>query len=158
MRFRRSVRFGMWFRLNFGKKCISVSAGLPGARKTLHSGGRLTTTFGLPGRGMSWTKIDQPGDPANGNAQSPEPAAPATNRSSPRAVTHPYGPSDLELIFRVQKDLNNGYTHFGACSRNLHCVRLALVACGKRACRRTRTEDPALLFPGEFARHLTQHL
>jgi hypothetical protein len=107
MRFRRSIGLGKWFRLNFGKKGMSVSAGVPGARKTLHSSGRQTTTFGLPGTGMSWTKIDHPNDTTASNSHDSEPAAPTPTKSSPRAVTPPNEPSDLELILRVQDELNN---------------------------------------------------
>ena len=107
MRFRRSIGIGKWFRVNFGKKGMSVSAGVPGARKTLHSSGRQTTTFGLPGTGMSWTKIDNPNEATTSNSQDAEPAAPNATKSSPRAVTTPDEPSDLELVLRVQDELNH---------------------------------------------------
>ncbi|KLR62525.1 Protein of unknown function (DUF4236) [Actinobacteria bacterium IMCC26207] len=107
MRFRRSVGFGKWFRVNFGKKGMSVSAGVPGARKTLHSSGRQTTTFGLPGTGMSWTKVDHPNDTSMSNSQDSELAGPTPTKSSPREVAPPDEPSDLELILRVQEELND---------------------------------------------------
>ena len=54
-RFRRSVRLGP-VRVNFTKTGIGLSAGGPGARYSVHSSGRKTTTFGIPGRGMYWRK------------------------------------------------------------------------------------------------------
>lgn len=41
-------------KLNFGKTGMSVSAGVPGFRKTLHSSGKVTTSVGIPGTGISY--------------------------------------------------------------------------------------------------------
>lgn len=41
-------------KLNFGKTGVSVSAGVPGFRKTLHSSGKVTTSVGIPGTGISY--------------------------------------------------------------------------------------------------------
>lgn len=52
LRFRKSVTICKGVRLNFGKTGVSISAGVPGFRKTIHSSGRVTTSIGLPGTGI----------------------------------------------------------------------------------------------------------
>lgn len=53
LRFRKSISIMPGVKLNFGKTGVSVSAGIPGFRKTFHSGGRTTTSVGIPGTGIS---------------------------------------------------------------------------------------------------------
>lgn len=52
LRFRKSIKILPGVRLNFGKNSMSVSAGVPGFRKTFSSTGRVTTTVGIPGTGL----------------------------------------------------------------------------------------------------------
>jgi tetratricopeptide (TPR) repeat protein len=53
IRFRKSVRIAPGVRLSISKSGFGVSAGIPGARYSVHSSGRRTTTVGLPGTGIS---------------------------------------------------------------------------------------------------------
>ena len=55
MRFRRTIKIAPGLRLNVGKRGVSVSAGVRGARVTLGKG-RVTRTVGLPGTGLSWSE------------------------------------------------------------------------------------------------------
>ncbi|MGZ8629808.1 MAG: DUF4236 domain-containing protein [Actinomycetota bacterium] len=50
----RSVKLGKGVRLNLSKTGIGVSAGIPGARYSVHSSGRTTRTVGVPGSGVSY--------------------------------------------------------------------------------------------------------
>lgn len=55
-RFRKSVKIAPGVRLNIGKKSVGISAGVKGARVSVNSSGRKTTTVGLPGTGLSYSK------------------------------------------------------------------------------------------------------
>lgn len=55
LRFRKSIKLGKHTRLNLNKKSFGVSFGGKGARFTLNSKGRQTSTFGIPGTGLSYT-------------------------------------------------------------------------------------------------------
>lgn len=55
-RFRKSMKILPGIRLTFGKNSIGLSAGVPGARISLNSSGRVTTSAGIPGSGMHWTE------------------------------------------------------------------------------------------------------
>lgn len=61
LRFRKSISLGKGIRLNVGKTGVSVSAGIPGFRKTIHSSGRVTTTVGVPGSGLYYVDTDHIG-------------------------------------------------------------------------------------------------
>ena len=53
-RFRKSISLGGGTRLNIGTKSASVSFGTKGVRKTISTSGRETTTFSIPGTGVSY--------------------------------------------------------------------------------------------------------
>lgn len=56
-RFRKSKSFlGGLVRLTSGKRGLSASVGLPGARVSANTSGRTTTTVGIPGTGLSWSE------------------------------------------------------------------------------------------------------
>jgi tetratricopeptide (TPR) repeat protein len=73
-RFRKSIRLGPGVRLNVGKSGFGVSAGIPGARRTLHSSGRQTTSVGMPGTGVGYVQT-RSGGGSRAAAPAPEPAA-----------------------------------------------------------------------------------
>jgi tetratricopeptide (TPR) repeat protein len=54
MRFRRSIKLGKGVRLNVSKTGLGVSAGVRGARYSVHSSGRRTTSVGIPGSGVGY--------------------------------------------------------------------------------------------------------
>lgn len=45
-------------KLNFGKTGMSVSTGIPGFRKTFHTSGKVTTSMGIPGTGISYVTTE----------------------------------------------------------------------------------------------------
>ena len=60
-RFRKSVKIAPGVRLNIGKKSVGISAGVKGARVSVNSSGRKTTTVGIPGTGLSYQKTEKIG-------------------------------------------------------------------------------------------------
>lgn len=55
LRFRKSVKLFPGVKLNFNKKSVGLSFGTRGARYSVNSDGRKTTSIGLPGTGLYWT-------------------------------------------------------------------------------------------------------
>ncbi|HLR51837.1 MAG TPA: DUF4236 domain-containing protein [Candidatus Avamphibacillus sp.] len=55
-RFSKSMKIGKNTRVNFGKTGVGLSFGAKGLRRTLHSSGRKTTSAGIPGSGLYYTK------------------------------------------------------------------------------------------------------
>ncbi|MBR5246752.1 MAG: DUF4236 domain-containing protein [Clostridia bacterium] len=61
LRFRKSVSICKGVRLNLGKKGVSISAGVPGFRKTYNfNTGKTTTSIGIPGTGIYYTDTSSP--------------------------------------------------------------------------------------------------
>lgn len=58
-RMRKSFKIAPGVRLNVSKTGLGVSAGVRGARYSVHSSGRRTITVGLPGTGMSWASTSK---------------------------------------------------------------------------------------------------
>ena len=91
LRFRKSISIIPGVKLNFGKSGLSLSAGVPGFRKTFHTSGRVTTSVGIPGTGLSYVTTENKNKASSRHAQSetstyyeptPEPAA-VSNYSAP---------------------------------------------------------------------------
>ncbi len=59
-RYRKSIRVGKFFRINVSKSGIGYSFGVPGARITHSPNGRVTTTVGIPGTGLSYSESYNP--------------------------------------------------------------------------------------------------
>lgn len=53
-RFRRSIRLGPGVRMSLSKSGIGASFGTRGARYSVHSSGRRTTSVGIPGTGLGY--------------------------------------------------------------------------------------------------------
>ena len=60
-RFRKSFKIAPGVRVNVGKKSIGISAGVKGARVSVNSSGRKTTTVGIPETGLSYQKTEKIG-------------------------------------------------------------------------------------------------
>lgn len=56
LRYRKSIKLGKGIRLNINKNSIGLSAGVKGARVSVNSKGRKTTTLSIPGTGISYSK------------------------------------------------------------------------------------------------------
>ena len=55
-RWRKSVRISKGVRVNLSQSGVGLSYGIRGLRKSVHSSGRRTTTFSIPGTGISYVK------------------------------------------------------------------------------------------------------
>ena len=59
LKFRKSVKIAPGVRLNVSKKSASVSVGGKGFHKTFSTTGKTTTTVGIPGTGLSYSKTSK---------------------------------------------------------------------------------------------------
>lgn len=90
LRFRKSVSLFPGVRLNFGKTGMSVSAGVPGFRKTIHTSGRVTTSVGIPGTGIYYVDTKNPNSQRNRSNNRPAQQAEQTYiPETPRATAAP---------------------------------------------------------------------
>lgn len=77
LRFRKSITLCKGVRLNIGKTGVSLSTGVPGFRKTIHSSGKITTSVGIPGTGIYYVDTKNPkkdNTPAKHKRQNQTPA------------------------------------------------------------------------------------
>lgn len=56
MRFRKSVKIAPGVKVNLNSKSVSVTAGVKGAHHTVSSNGSRTSSVGIPGTGLSYSK------------------------------------------------------------------------------------------------------
>ena len=57
LRFRKSFKIAPGIKINLNKKSMSVTMGGKGFHHTINSSGKTTTSVGIPGTGISYTKI-----------------------------------------------------------------------------------------------------
>lgn len=55
-KFRKSIKIAPGVKLNINKNSVGISAGTRGARVSVNSKGRATTTVGVPGSGISYSR------------------------------------------------------------------------------------------------------
>ena len=89
IRFRKSVRIAPGVRLTVSKTGIGVSAGVRGARYSVHSSGRRTKTVGIPGTGVSHVSTSYGGSRSRGSARSAPAAAPVAVTARQAAAALP---------------------------------------------------------------------
>lgn len=75
MRFRKSKKIAPGVRLNLSAKSASISIGPKGFKKTFSTSGRVTTTVGIPGTGLSYSTSKKMGQTAAGSTSQETPAA-----------------------------------------------------------------------------------
>lgn len=56
LRFRKSIKIAKGVRVNFNKKSVGVTLGTKGFHHTINTSGRRTTSVGLPGTGLYYSK------------------------------------------------------------------------------------------------------
>ena len=83
LRFRKSFKIAPGVRVNVGKKSVGISAGVKGARVSVNSKGRKTTTVGLPGTGLSYSKSEKIGGSKTKAASTPSSDEPLNTVSRP---------------------------------------------------------------------------
>jgi len=78
--YRKSINLGGGVRLNVNKKSIGLSAGVKGARVSMNTSRRRTTTLSAPGTGVSWRHTTTASHPDT-RGKHPSPAAPTITHS-----------------------------------------------------------------------------
>jgi hypothetical protein len=101
MRYRKSIKIG-GVRVNLNKKCIGVSAGVPGFRVSANTKGQRRTTVSAPGTGLSYVSQSkskkQPKASPGRKATQPRSAAPAPAS----AETRPFRGQDREATVSIR--------------------------------------------------------
>ena len=88
LRFRKSISIIPGVKLNFGKSGMSVSTGVPGFRKTFHTSGRVTTSVGIPGTGLSYVTTENKNRTSRNQRQTRN-ETPSYYEPTPEPVTTP---------------------------------------------------------------------
>ena len=94
IRFRKSISIIPGVKLNIGTTGMSVSAGVPGFRKTFHTSGRVTTSVGIPGTGLYYVDTDNT----------------RTQNSQRRTTRQQALPSGSERVNYIPEYPNNNYS------------------------------------------------
>jgi tetratricopeptide (TPR) repeat protein len=92
-RLRKSVRIAPGVRLSVTKTGLGLSAGVRGARYSVHTSGRRTTTVGIPGTGVSYIAASGGGSRRGGTARQS-----TTARSASPAPTYASGAQAAALL------------------------------------------------------------
>ena len=107
-RFRKSFKIAPGVRVNVGKKSVGISAGVKGARVSVNSSGRKTTTVGIPGTSLSYQKTEKIGGHAatdKNDQTAPEPTPtvdlPPIDPQPPRPPRTPKGMLTLLKVLAV---------------------------------------------------------
>jgi tetratricopeptide (TPR) repeat protein len=148
-RYYKRVKLGGGVHLNFSKTGIGISAGIPGARYSVHSSGRTVKTVGLPGTGFyyrkdSYAKRGKTRPPSSPRLALPVPAkisypkagllAPKEDKAFVKGITA-YMKADYEealMWLRQVQDLDNRQAHVseelfaGMCLIGLHRLEEAI--------------------------------
>ena len=104
LRFRKSVKIAPGVRLNISKKSVGISAGVKGYRKSINSSGRVTTSIGVPGTGVSYVKTENlksKKKKAVSSRVSSTAAAASSSASSPAASPAPAKVQKAAALLRV---------------------------------------------------------
>lgn len=79
-RFRKSISLGKLLKLNISKSGIGVSGGVRGARLSVSPDGKVRGSVGLPGTGVSYTKVL--GDITPNNTKAPAKTAAGAKKAA----------------------------------------------------------------------------
>lgn len=115
LRMRKSINLGGGVRLNASKTGIGLSAGTRGARYSVHSSGRRTSSVGIPGTGVGYVKSSTSGrkrQPARQPAPPPPPPpkpgllAPGYEKAFHKAI-HAYVGGDVRGALTLFRDASS---------------------------------------------------
>lgn len=73
MRFRRSMKVAPGVKVNFNKKSVGVTVGGKGYHYSVNSSGKKTTSFGIPGTGVSFVNVSSKKRQRGGGSAEPRP-------------------------------------------------------------------------------------
>lgn len=107
---RKSLKIPPGVRLNVSTRGVGVSAGVRGARYSVHSSGRRTTSLSVPGTGIGWTSSSGGSGRSGGGSSAASRTSPLA--AAPTAIALP-SPGRLDpkghraLFEAVQRDLED---------------------------------------------------
>lgn len=111
LRFRKSIRFGKYFRINISKSGIGYSFGVPGARLTYSANGRVSSTIGIPGSGISYTTSHNRNTPAKRNTvPAPQVQGIGVEVSTEHANISAFQPAEMRDLLKTIKIAKNTNT------------------------------------------------
>ena len=88
LRYRKSISILPGVRLNMGLNSMSISAGVPGFRKTISTTGRVTTSVGIPGTGLYYVDSKKISDTGSRRSYNPPPAPVETRTEARKPEKH----------------------------------------------------------------------
>ncbi|MEC0600770.1 DUF4236 domain-containing protein [Bacillus spizizenii] len=108
-KFRKSVKIAPGVKLNINSKSVGISAGVKGARVSVNSKGRTTTTVGIPGTGISYSSTTTSKSKTGNKKTTSNPPRMQVD-SSPTPLQEVY--SSLSKKYKKpSKDLQKIYSH-----------------------------------------------
>lgn len=99
LRFKKSISIIPGVKLNFGKTGMSLSAGVPGLRKTFHTSGKTTTSIGIPGTGLSYVTTENR-NKENSNKDN-------SNKNNSRGTFDDYGDKEMDIQDFHHEDISD---------------------------------------------------
>ena len=109
LRFRKSISIMPGVKLNFGKNGMSVSTGVPGFRKTFHSSGRVTTSVGIPGTGISYVTTENKNRTTRNQRQTRN-ETPAYYEPTPEPIVPEYNEPEANVETSYTKPVSKAVT------------------------------------------------
>lgn len=105
-RMRKSFRVAKGVRVNLSKSGIGVSAGVKGARYSVHSSGRRTTSVGIPGTGLGYVSSKGGGRRSSSSrSAASQPIAMAPPRPAKPGLFAPKGEKELYKAIKSGMDI-----------------------------------------------------
>lgn len=105
-RMRKSFRVAKGVRVNLSKSGIGVSAGVKGARYSVHSSGRRTTSVGIPGTGLGYVSSKGGGRRSSGSrSAASQPIAMVPPRPAKPGLFAPKGEKELYKAIKSGMDI-----------------------------------------------------
>ncbi len=105
-RMRKSFRLAKGVRVNLSKSGIGVSAGIKGARYSVHSSGRRTTSVGIPGTGLGYVSSKGGGRRSSGSrSAASQPIAMVPPRPAKPGLFAPKGEKELYKAIKSGMDI-----------------------------------------------------
>ena len=109
-RLQRSIKIAPGLRLNLSKSGLGLSVGVPGLRKSFSPTGRVQSTAGIPGTGLSWRTYSST-DRRNAPASAPVPYPTKPGWFAPKGEKELYAalpandPTAMEAIAEAHADV-----------------------------------------------------
>lgn len=87
-KFRKSIKIAPGVKVNINKKSVGLTVGKKGMHHTVNSSGKRTTTVGLPGTGLSYSKTTSSRNTKSASSKNTKSAIPTHMDSSKTHTPH----------------------------------------------------------------------